>query len=162
MLQGMLILGALFLTQTAYAEDVSTTKSTAATPAASTATPTQNAPASTSSTAPAAASSSTTTPATSQTATGAYQTVDVADASVKNAAAFAVSQMQQGTLVKVESAQVQVVAGLNYKMLLTLDQNGTQNQYTVVVYAPLPTSNQPMQLTSVQAMGAAPAASATQ
>ncbi len=92
-------------------------------------------------------------PVATQPMTGAYSPIDVNDATVQKAAAFAAANMQKGILVKVESAQVQVVAGTNYKLLLVMNQNNANYQYTVVVFVPLPVNNQPMQLTNVQAMG---------
>lgn len=84
---------------------------------------------------------------------GAYNSIEVSDPSVQKAATFAVSQMQQGNLVKVDAAQMQVVAGKNYRLQLILEQSGVQYKYSVVVFEPLPNSGQSMQLTNVQAMG---------
>lgn len=154
MLKGMLILSSIVMSQTTYANEVTTTTTTTVVPAA------QNAPATTTVVTPTTTTVTptttvpSTTVTTSQPLAGAYNPIEVTDQGVQNAAAFAISQMQQGTLVKVESAQVQVVAGMNYKMLLVVNQNGTNYQYNVVVYTPLPNTNQPMQLTTVQAMGA--------
>ncbi len=84
---------------------------------------------------------------------GGYNQADVTDPQVKKAADFAVSKMQQGTLVQIDSAEIQLVAGTNYKLQLILEQNGQKYKYMVVVFQPIPNTNQPMQLTNVQAMG---------
>lgn len=84
---------------------------------------------------------------------GGYNEIKVTDPEVQKAAAFAVAQINQGTLVKIVSAQAQVVAGKNFNLQLVLLQNGVNYQYAVTVFVPLPSSNQPMQLTNVAAMG---------
>lgn len=101
---------------------------------------------------PAANSTDTTQPATGAI-TGAYGPIDTKDPDVQSAAAFAIDQMDQGTLVKIDSAQVQVVAGKNYQLQLIVGQNGMNYRYNVTVFVPLPVTEQPMQLTNVQAMG---------
>jgi len=88
-----------------------------------------------------------------QSIPGGYNPAKITDRDVQAAAAFAVSQMQQGSLVQITAAQVQVVAGKNYAIDMILNQNGVNYQYHVVVYVPLPSDNQPMQLTNVEAMG---------
>lgn len=84
---------------------------------------------------------------------GGYRAVDVKDPEVQQAVAFAVENMQKGSLVKVESAQMQVVAGKNYELLLVLNQDGVDYKYSATVFVPLPVANQPMQLTNVKAVG---------
>lgn len=84
---------------------------------------------------------------------GSYSEASVSDSAVQVAANFAVQQINQGTLVKVISAQSQVVAGLNYKMQLQIvDSQGKQTMYSVVVFVPLPYTQAPMQLTSAELM----------
>ncbi|WP_298610160.1 cystatin domain-containing protein [uncultured Thiothrix sp.] len=64
---------------------------------------------------------------------GGYSAVDVNDAEVQTAAQFA-AQALGSILTKVTKAEQQVVAGMNYKMSLEL-QDGTKPQ--VVVYKDL-------------------------
>jgi flavin-binding protein dodecin len=74
------------------------------------------------------------------------------DASVQNAANFAVKEISQQTnsqleLVKVASAHKQVVAGLNYQLVLeTANQAQEKVNYEAVVYEPL--GQAALQLTS--------------
>lgn len=82
---------------------------------------------------------------------GGYANADVTNAQVQEAANFAIQQLNAGTLVKIISAQSQVVAGVNYKMqLLIAATNGQQVTYEVIVFVPLPVTNDPMQLTSAE------------
>lgn len=99
----------------------------------------------------------------SQPCLGCYTNRPI-DNDVNKAAAFAVQQINNATavtalgavkkpvtLVKVVSAQVQVVAGLNFKIdLLVKDSNNVQYKIQVVVYKPLalPSSNAALRLTS--------------
>lgn len=88
---------------------------------------------------------------------GGYNSAKTDDKDVMDAANFAVAQMQKGTLTKILAAEVQVVAGKNYLLHLEIkDPSGVNYLYDVVVFVPLPVSQQPMQLTSVQALGMAP------
>ncbi len=87
---------------------------------------------------------------------GGYNDIAISDVGVQAAVKFAVAQMQQGFLVKITAAQVQVVAGKNYALDLILSQNGLNYMYHVVVFVPLPSSGQEMQLTDVEAQGQAP------
>lgn len=64
---------------------------------------------------------------------GGYSTVDVNDAEVQNAAQFA-AQSLGGLLGKVTQAEQQVVAGMNYKLSLEL-QDGSKHK--VIVYKDL-------------------------
>lgn len=82
---------------------------------------------------------------------GGYSDISTTNANVAQAAEFAVEAMNKGRLNRIVSAQSQVVAGMNYKMQLELiDASGNTHTYNVVVFMPLPVSNQPMQLKSVQ------------
>lgn len=84
---------------------------------------------------------------------GGYTNISVNDPNVVKAANFAVQQLSQGTLVKIASAQVQIVAGKNYSLSLILSQNGVNSRFDVTVFDPLPNSGQDMQLTDVEAYG---------
>ena len=57
---------------------------------------------------------------------------------------------EAGPNVVVESAEQQVVAGMNYR--LTVANNTTSKKHRVVVYKPLPHTQQPMTITSVEAL----------
>ena len=86
-------------------------------------------------------------PATAKPAiAGGYTSVSVNNADVKQAASFAANQISKGkaTLKQVTAAQTQVVAGLNYRLVIQLS-NG--QRYKVVVYKGLPPSK--LKLTSV-------------
>ena len=67
---------------------------------------------------------------------GGYTSVSVNNADIQQVATFAANQVAKGkaTLKKVTSAQTQVVAGLNYRLVIQLS-NG--QRYKVVVYKPL-------------------------
>lgn len=80
---------------------------------------------------------------------GAYSKVSSDRKDVKDAADFAVKQLNKGKLVKIVSAKSQIVAGTNYALVLELaNASGKHEKYGVVVFAPLPLSKAPMQLTS--------------
>lgn len=64
---------------------------------------------------------------------GGYSIVDVNDAEVQNAAQFA-AQALGGLLSKVTKVEQQVVAGMNYKMAIELQDGSKHN---VVVYKDL-------------------------
>ena len=64
---------------------------------------------------------------------GGYSSVDINDAEVQNAAQFA-AQALGSILTKVTKAEQQVVAGMNYKLSLEL-QDGSKHK--VVVYKDL-------------------------
>lgn len=94
---------------------------------------------------------------------GGYNAVDLKDKQLQEVVNFAVQQMQHGTLVKIVSAKRQVVAGLNYSVQLEmLSANGVHNLYNVIIYVPLPQTNQSMQLTNVQFIGEVPEADVEQ
>ncbi|MFM9937449.1 MAG: cystatin domain-containing protein [Novosphingobium sp.] len=63
---------------------------------------------------------------------GGWDTADPASEAVQNAARYAVTLLPegQGTLAEVRSAQTQVVAGVNFRMVLRL-ANGTMWEATV-------------------------------
>ncbi len=93
-------------------------------------------------------------PNSAPTLAGGYQTISTIDQGVQDAAQFAVAQINQGSLSAVLSAQSQVVAGINYKLLLEIESaDGTNHTFDVIVFVPLPSDNQPMQLTSYQDLG---------
>ncbi|KAL3147048.1 hypothetical protein ABBQ38_015010 [Trebouxia sp. C0009 RCD-2024] len=73
------------------------------------------------------------------------------DAKVQEVAQFAVEQIADKTgkhldLVKINSAQKQVVAGLNYVLVVETAAGSTKETYEAYVYEPL--GNQPLKLTS--------------
>ncbi|KAL3134694.1 hypothetical protein ABBQ32_007698 [Trebouxia sp. C0010 RCD-2024] len=73
------------------------------------------------------------------------------DAKVQEVAQFAVKQIADKTgkhldLVKINSAQKQVVAGLNYVLVLETAADSTKETYEAHVYEPL--GDQPLKLTS--------------
>ena len=72
--------------------------------------------------------------------TGAYSPVDVNDADVQACATYAVSvQEPRGSvqLVDVLEAQRQVVAGMNYKLTLSIINNGVKETVNAVVWSKL-------------------------
>jgi hypothetical protein len=98
---------------------------------------------------------------TQQFLPGGYVPVDQKDKDLQDVIKFAVTTMQQGSLVKVISAEKQVVAGTNYALQLEIAaSDGTNHIYNVIVFVPLPDANQSMQLTTMQDTG--PMASATE
>lgn len=73
------------------------------------------------------------------------------DARVQEVAQFAVKEIGQKTgkkldLVKINSAQKQVVAGLNHTVVVETEAEGSKETYEACVYEPL--GNQPLKLTS--------------
>jgi hypothetical protein len=81
---------------------------------------------------------------------GGYSNISITDPQVQNAANFATSEINSGSLSRIVTAESQVVAGINYKLTLEIsDKNGIVRNYKVVVFVPLPSSGQPMQLTNV-------------
>lgn len=93
------------------------------------------------------ASSSVCMAAAKPAAVGGYTTAQTDSQEVKNAADFAATQINKGKLVKIISAKSQVVAGMNYVLVLELENaDGKHVQYGARVFVPLPASNQPMQL----------------
>lgn len=73
------------------------------------------------------------------------------DARVQEVAQFAVQQIGEKTgkkldLVKISSAKKQVVAGLNYVLVLETTADGTKETHEAHVYEPL--GDQPMKLTA--------------
>lgn len=72
------------------------------------------------------------------------------DARVQEVAQFAVKQIGEKTgkkldLVKVNSAQKQVVAGLNYTVVVETQAEGSKETYEACVHEPL--GDKPLQLT---------------
>lgn len=69
---------------------------------------------------------------------GGYQDAPKADPAVVAAAKAAVSERQQKeggsvTLVKIKRAETQLVAGVNYRLCLTVKANGKSQTATVVI-----------------------------
>ena len=75
--------------------------------------------------------------------TGGYGEASITDKGVKSAAAFAVKTRsartnKKLTLVKIEKAEMQVVAGLNYRVCMRVkDSKGRRSTVTAVVYKDL-------------------------
>ncbi len=75
--------------------------------------------------------------------TGGYGDASVTDKDVKSAAAFAVRTRaartnKKLTLVKIQKAEIQVVAGLNYRLCMRVrDARGRRSTVTAVVYKSL-------------------------
>lgn len=72
--------------------------------------------------------------------TGAYAIAELTDADVQTCANYAVDSRQpKGSvkLVKILSAEQQVVAGMNYKLKLAIMENGTAKTVSVVVWSKL-------------------------
>ena len=72
--------------------------------------------------------------------TGAYAPMDIDDNDVVSCANYAVENREPKgtvTLVKILSAEKQVVAGMNYKMKLSILKNGTPQVVNVVVWSKL-------------------------
>lgn len=87
-----------------------------------------------------------------RTMAGAYNPIGTSDPGVVAAANFAVEQLKAGTLTNIVSAESQVVAGVNYSLVMQITAaDGTVHDYKVVVFAPLQNPDmtvQPMQLIS--------------
>ena len=109
--------------------------------------------ASTSSTAPTDSEATTTSNETvkdeDQTVVGGYSKAKVDDVKVTAAAEFAVTEeSKKGTkisLKSISSAETQVVAGTNYKLVMVIDEAGAEKTVEVVVYEDL---QQTMSVTS--------------
>jgi hypothetical protein len=72
--------------------------------------------------------------------TGAYVVTETADADAQSCANYAVdSREPKGTvkLVRILSAEKQVVAGMNYKLKLAITENGASKTVSVVVWSKL-------------------------
>lgn len=84
-----------------------------------------------------------------QTLVGGYSKAAVDDAKVTAAAEFAVTEeSKKGTKVSlksISSAETQIVAGTNYKLVIVVDEGGTEKNVEVVVYEDL---QQSMSVTS--------------
>ncbi|MFO0999202.1 MAG: cystatin domain-containing protein [Planctomycetaceae bacterium] len=77
----------------------------------------------------------------SQTLVGGYSKVSTDDAKVKSAADFAVmEESKKGpkiTLKSISTAETQVVAGMNYKLVMVVDEGGTEKTVEAVIYEDL-------------------------
>jgi hypothetical protein len=81
---------------------------------------------------------------------GSYSGVSITDDRVIDAANFAVEKINNGKLVQIISAHQQVVAGMNYDLILQIKTKGGKlRTYEVRVFMPLPVTEKPMQLKSV-------------
>lgn len=82
---------------------------------------------------------------------GSYRGASVEDFKVIDAANFAVDKMCKGKLVNIVSAHQQVVAGMNYDLVLQLKTpKGKIRTVEVTVFVPLPATGKPMVLKSVE------------
>jgi len=97
--------------------------------------------------------SSTSTSTSTPVMTGAYSSLDVSDADVQVCANYAVStQVPSGTVVLVEvlEAQRQVVAGMNYKLKLSILRRGIPETATTVVWSKLDGSKEVTSFESIR------------
>ena len=72
---------------------------------------------------------------------GGYAEADINQADIKDAAIFAIdsknSQLppnDNNQLLSIVSAQTQVVAGINYRLILSLSQHGQPARYEIIVF----------------------------
>lgn len=76
-----------------------------------------------------------------QTVAGGYSKAAVDDAKVTAAAEFAVTEeSKKGTkisLKSISSAETQVVAGMNYKLVIVVDEGGTEKTVEATIYEDL-------------------------
>jgi len=94
------------------------------------------------------------TAATPATLPGGYSQADISEQAVIDAANFAANQIDEGSLVAIKSAQTQVVAGVNYKIVFEIAADDDEHYiYEAVVFLPLPNTGLPMQLTSYKDLG---------
>jgi hypothetical protein len=92
--------------------------------------------------------------ATSNSMPGAYHNAQLNDKAVIDAANFAANEIDDGDLVNIISAESQVVAGINYKLLLEIAGDDERNRtYEAIVFVPLPNTNLKMKLTSFKDLG---------
>mmetsp|Transcript_5223 Transcript_5223/g.9828 ORF Transcript_5223/g.9828 Transcript_5223/m.9828 type:complete len:99 (-) Transcript_5223:122-418(-) len=89
---------------------------------------------------------------------GGFKAADTSSEEVKAAAHFAAEKLGKGPLVKVAEAGSQVVAGLNYRMVLHIahdDEDSKPHSYLVKVHRPLPSAeDNNMQLSEQSYQGA--------
>mmetsp|Transcript_4241 Transcript_4241/g.9168 ORF Transcript_4241/g.9168 Transcript_4241/m.9168 type:complete len:352 (+) Transcript_4241:49-1104(+) len=86
---------------------------------------------------------------------GGFSEADVESDEVKEAAEFAAKEIGKGDLVKVEQAAQQVVAGMNYHLVLHIKhEDDALHSYTALVFKPLPHEDKPMQLSESTHNGA--------
>jgi len=82
---------------------------------------------------------------------GAFVEIKTDRKDVQAAAEFAVKQINNGKLVKILSAKSQVVAGVNYLLILEIKTKLDKKlKYNVKVFVPLPVTKQPMQLITAE------------
>jgi hypothetical protein len=85
---------------------------------------------------------------------GGYRTINPLDDGVQQAADFAVDQINKGDLVSILSSESQVVAGTNYKFTFLIAMaDGSQHEFTAIVFTPLPNSGDAMELVEYQDQG---------
>jgi hypothetical protein len=82
---------------------------------------------------------------------GSFQGASVKDYDVEDAACFATEKINQGKLVTIVSAHKQVVAGMNYDLVLQIKpRRGKVHTFEVRVFKPLPVTGEGMKLISVE------------
>ncbi|GBG29885.1 Ran-specific GTPase-activating protein [Hondaea fermentalgiana] len=86
---------------------------------------------------------------------GGYKEADTETPEVKEAADFAAKEIGKGDLVKIEQAAQQVVAGINFHLVLHIKhEDDALHSYTATVFKPLPHENKPLQLSESKHNGA--------
>eukprot|EP01101_Sappina_pedata_P007794 TRINITY_DN4189_c0_g1_i1.p1 TRINITY_DN4189_c0_g1~~TRINITY_DN4189_c0_g1_i1.p1 ORF type:complete len:112 (-),score=54.41 TRINITY_DN4189_c0_g1_i1:74-409(-) len=71
---------------------------------------------------------------------GGYSKIDITNAEVISAANFAVQKLglhhsvTDSSLISIKSAEVQVVAGLNYRLVVSIQLAGHSKDFSVVVH----------------------------
>jgi len=90
------------------------------------------------------------------TIVGGFSEKAASDENVIKAGKFATEKIGLGEFVKVAAAQTQVVAGMNYKLVIHIKYNmdNAIHAHKVTVYEPLPHTNEPMQLKENAHVGA--------
>ena len=86
---------------------------------------------------------------------GGFSQKNVADEDVISAAEVAIAELasSNGAIAShtIQSAESQVVAGVNYRLTLAVEhENGNSVTYRVVVYKPLPHTGEPMKVTNTE------------
>mmetsp|Transcript_17534 Transcript_17534/g.30899 ORF Transcript_17534/g.30899 Transcript_17534/m.30899 type:complete len:315 (+) Transcript_17534:114-1058(+) len=79
---------------------------------------------------------------------GGFKEADASSEEVQAAAEFAAKEIGKGPLVKVVEAASQVVAGMNFRIVLhiTHEEDNAAHSYLVKVFRPLPHENKEMEL----------------
>lgn len=85
---------------------------------------------------------------------GGYHNREPADDDIKEIASFAASELR-GELIEVQCPRTQVVAGINYSMVVVIDfdEAGMRKAFRVQVYKPLPHTQMPPSLKAAEDLG---------